>query len=318
MFTIEQLQSAHSIVQEAMDPTPQRNWPLLSQTIGIEVWVKHENQAPTGGFKVRGGLTYLNELKRSRPEVQGMVSATRGNHGQSLAFAAARHGLPVTIVVPLGNSVEKNAAMKAFGATLIEQGVDFQAAVEHAKRIATQQGFEMVPSFHRDLVLGVATYAFELLTKIRDLDCLYVPIGMGSGICGCILVRDLLGLKTEIIGVQSTGAPSYALSVQAGHLVSTESAITNADGMSTRMPVADAFEIIQKGVSKIVLVNDDEIADAIRIYWTTTHNLAEGAGAASLAALIKDRENRIGQRAAVILSGGNIDMTLFRHWILSD
>jgi threonine dehydratase len=315
MFELGQLERAQEVVGHAMPPTPAHTWPLLSQRLGATVVVKHENHTPTGAFKVRGGLVYVDRLKRERPTTAGLISATRGNHGQSLAFAASRYGLPVTIYVPRGNSVEKNRAMRAFGADLVEHGDDFQAAREEADRRAQASGLEMVPSFHPDLVLGVATYAMELLRKAPDLDLLYVPIGQGSGICGCILARDLLGLKTEIIGVQSTLAPSYALSFAAGTIVMTETSNTLADGMATRIPDADAFAIIREGASRIVQVTDDEIGAAIRVYWTDTHNLAEGAGAAPLAAAIQDRRNIRGKRVGLILSGGNIDFDLFRKWV---
>ena len=315
MFDLGQLERAQEVVGHAMPPTPAHTWPLLSQRLGATVVVKHENHTPTGAFKVRGGLVYVDRLKRERPTTAGLISATRGNHGQSLAFAASRYGLPVTIYVPRGNSVEKNRAMQAFGADLVEHGDDFQAAREEADRRAQASGLEMVPSFHPDLVLGVATYALELLRKAPDLDLLYVPIGQGSGICGCILARDLLGLKTEIIGVQSTLAPSYALSFAAGTIVTTETSNTLADGMATRIPDADAFAIIRKGASRIVQVTDDEIGAAIRVYWTDTHNLAEGAGAAPLAAAMQDRQKNRGKRVGLILSGGNIDFDLFRKWV---
>ena len=317
MFTLEELRHAHKIVGAAVPPTPQYAWPLLGARVGAEVWVKHENHAPTGAFKVRGGLVYLDRLTRERPDVPGLISATRGNHGQSIAFAGRRHGRRVTIVVPHGNSAEKNAAMRALGAELVEHGVDFQAAREEAERRAAAGGLEMVPSFHRDLVRGVATYALELLNAVPDLATLYVPIGMGSGICGCILVRDLLGLSTEIVGVQSIGAPSYALSFAAGRIVSTPTCDTLADGMATRVPDPEAFEIIRRGTSRIVQIGDDEIAAAIRAYWTDTHNLAEGAGAASLAALMQERERQAGRKVGIILCGGNIDFDLFRRWIMA-
>src|ERR1700748_2335508 len=315
MFGLGQLERAEEVVGHAMPPTPAHTWPLLSQRLGATVVVKHENHTPTGAFKVRGGLVYVDRLKRERPATAGLISATRGNHGQSLAFAASRYGLPVTIYVPRGNSVEKNRAMKAFGADLVEHGDDFQAAREEADRRAQASGLEMVPSFHPDLVLGVATYALELLRKAPDLDLLYVPIGQGSGICGCILARDLLGLKTEIIGVQSTLAPSYALSFAAGRVVATETSATLADGMATRVPEPEAFEIIRKGASHIVQVTDDEVAAAIRAYWTDTHNLAEGAGAAPLAAALQEKAKLAGKRVGLILSGGNIDFDLFKRWV---
>ncbi len=315
MFDLPQLERAQEIVAAAMPPTPAHAWPLLSERLGATAVVKHENHTPTGAFKVRGGLVYVDRLKRQRPNVAGLISATRGNHGQSLAFAASRYGIPVTIYVPHGNSVEKNSAMRAFGAKLVEHGEDFQSAREEAERRARLDGLEMVPSFHSDLVMGVATYALELFRKVGDIDILYVPIGQGSGICGCILARDLLGLRTEIVGVQSTEAPSYALSFAAGTVVQTNSSNTLADGMATRVPDPDALAIIRKGASRIVQVTDDEVAAAIRAYWTDTHNLAEGAGAAALAAALQDRPQIRGKRVGLILSGGNIDLDLFGRWV---
>lgn len=311
MFDLEDLHRAREIVSRVMTPTPQICWPLLSERIGAEVWVKHENHCPTGAFKVRGGSTYVERCRRERPWVKGLVSATRGNHGQSLAFAGRRGGLPVTIVAPRGNSAEKNAAMRALGANLIEHGEDFEAARVEAERLSVSEGLEIVPPFHPDLVVGVATYALELFTAAPKLDALYVPIGLGSGICGCILARNLLGLSTEIVGVQAAGAASYALSAQAGRIVTTERADTFADGLATRIPVPAAFEIIRTGAARIVTVDDDEIAAAIRAYWTDTHNLAEGAGAAALAALLRDSDRIAGGRVALVLSGGNIDLEIF-------
>lgn len=277
--------------------------------------MKHENHTPTGAFKVRGGLVCMERLKRENPDIPGVISATRGNHGQSLAYAGRRHGVPVTILVPQGNSVEKNAAMRAFGARLIEHGEDFEAARLEAMRLATIEGLTPIPSFARDLVLGVATYALELFRGSPPLDALYVPIGQGSGISGCIMARDLLGLPTEIIGVQAEGAPSYALSFAAGQVVMTDRADTRADGMATRVPDPDAFAIIRRGASRIVTVSDDEIAAAIRAFWQDTHNLAEGSGAAPLAALLKEGEAMRGKRVGLVLSGGNIDLDLFRDWV---
>jgi threonine dehydratase len=315
MFDLTQLERAQEVVGRAMPPTPAHAWPLLSQRLGAAVVVKHENHTPTGAFKVRGGLVYVDRLKREQPNTPGIISATRGNHGQSLAFAASRHGLPATIYVPHGNSIEKNRAMQAFGAELVEYGDDFQAAREQAYRHAEATGLHIVPAFHPDLVLGVATYALELLRTAGNLDLLYVPIGQGSGICGCILARDLLGLRTEIIGVQSTEAPSYALSFAAGTVVRTNSSDTLADGLATRVPDADALAIIRKGASHIVQVTDDELAAAMRFYWTDTHNLAEGAGAAALAAALQEKNKLQGKRVGLILSGGNIDFELFRRWV---
>lgn len=318
MFDLNELERAHAIVAQAVPATPAYAWPLLAERLGASVVVKHENHTPTGAFKVRGGLVYLERLKRERPDVPGIISATRGNHGQSLAFAASRHGVRAVIYVPRGNSVEKNRAMHAFGAELVEHGEDFQAAREEAERRAQFAGLHMVPSFHPDLVLGVATYALEMFRSAPDLDILYVPIGQGSGISGCIMARDLLGLKTEIVGVQSTEAPSYALSFAAGRIVTTATSNTLADGMATRIPDADAFALIRKGASRIVQVTDDEVAQAIRAYWTDTHNLAEGAGAAALAAALQEKSKLAGKRVGLILSGGNIDFDLFRTWIGTD
>src|ERR1700689_4952632 len=316
MFDLRQLDQAPAIAGAAMPPTPAYAWPLLSERLGATAIVKHENHTPIGAFKVRGGLVYVDRLKRERPRTAGLISATRGNHGQSLAFAASRYRVPVTIYVPHGNSIEKNRAMRAFGANLVEHGEDFQAAAEEASRHAKRDGLEFVPSFHPDLVTGVATYALELLRKAPDLDVLYVPIGLGSGICGCILVRDLLGLATEIVGVQSTEAPSYALSFAAGTVVKTNSSHTLADGLATRVPDADALAIVLKGASRIVQVSDDEVAAAVRAYWTDTHNLAEGAGAAALAAALQEKAKLLGKRVGLILSGGNIDFGFFHRWVM--
>ena len=318
MFDLGELERAHKIVGLAVPPTPAHAWPLLAQRLGTTVVVKHENHTPTGAFKVRGGLVYADRLKRERPHVVGLISATTGNHGQSLAFAGRRYGVPVTIYAPHGNSVEKNRAMRAFGANLVEHGDDYQSAREEAERRAERDRLEFVPSFHPDLVLGVATYALELFGKAGDLDVLYVPIGLGSGICGCILARDLLGLTTEIVGVQSTEAASYALSFAAGTVVSTNSSNTLADGVATRVPDADALAIIRKGASRIAQVTDDEIASAMRAYWTDTHNLAEGAGAAPLAAALQEKNKLKGKRVGLVLSGGNIDFDRFRRWVGPD
>jgi threonine dehydratase len=315
---LKQLERAHEIVKAAMPPTPAHHWPLLSERLGATAVVKHENHTPTGAFKVRGGLVYVDRLNRERPGTPGLISATTGNHGQSIAYAANRYRVPVTIYVPHGNSVEKNRAMRSFGANLVEHGNDFQSAREEADRRAKADGLEFVQSFHPDLVMGVATYALELLRQFRDIDVLYVPIGQGSGICGCIMARDLLGLGTEIVGVQSTEAPSFALSFAAGTVVRTNSSNTRADGMATRVPDPEALAVIRKGASHIVQVTDDEIAAAIRAYWTDTHNLAEGAGAAPFAAAMQEKAKLRGKRVGLILTGGNIDFDLFQKWIANN
>jgi threonine dehydratase len=310
MFTLTDIESALPIVRTAVPATPQYAWPLLEAATGVAVVVKHENNTPIGAFKVRGGLVYVDRLKRARPDVRGIVSATTGNHGQSLAFAGHRLGLAVTIVVPFGNSPDKNAAMRAFGAELIEHGRDFDEAKDHAAAIAAERGLEFAPSYHRDLVVGVATYAYELLTACADLDVAYVPIGLGSGISGMIGVRDALGLKTEIVGVVAERANAYRLSVEAGRVVPTNSAFTFAEGVAVRVPDPQALDIICRGAARIVEVSEDEIAKAIRVMFGATHSLAEGAGAAALAGLIKERERLHGRRAAVVLSGQNFDRAM--------
>ncbi len=317
MFTRDELEDAARLVHAVIPPTPQYAWPLLAERAGCEVWVKHENHTATGAFKVRGGLVYMDWLARTHPEVTSVISATRGNHGQSVAFAAARHGLRALIAVPEGNSVEKNAAMRAFGADLVVHGADFDAAREEAKRLAERDGHWMLPSFDPMLVRGVATYAFELFTAIPDLDVVYVPIGLGSGISGLIRTRDLLGLKTEIVGVVSAALPAYALSFEAGRVVTTAAAATIADGVATRTPEPASLEIILKGAARVIRLSETEIKDAIKAYWTDTHNLAEGAGAAPLAGLLQERDAMAGKRTAVILCGGNIDLAWFKEQVLA-
>ena len=313
MFDLPRLEDAARTVYAAMPPTPQYAWPLLAERTGAQVWVKHENHTPTGAFKVRGGLVYLDGLRRERPGVRGLVTATRGNHGQSLPYAARGTGVGVTVVVPRGNSAEKNAAMRAFGAELVEAGRDFDEARERASRLAAEREAEMVSPFHPDLVRGVATYALELFRAVPDLDTVYVPIGVGSGICGLIRTRDLLGLSTRVVGVVSAHAPAMALSVQAGRVVTTETADTFADGMACRVPDPAALAAIRAGADRIVRVTDEEVAAALRAYWTDTHNLAEGAGAAPLAALLQEHERMRGKRVGLILCGGNIDLALARR-----
>ena len=311
MFTVEELESAAAIVHRAMPPTPQFAWPPLRQRTGVDVVIKHENHTPTGAFKVRGGLVYVDRLRRERPHVKGVITATRGNHGQSLAFACASAGIACAVVVPYGNSAEKNAAMRAFGAELLEHGRDFDEARERAEQIAAERGYEYGKSFDRDLVLGVATYAYELFGAEPDLDAVYVPIGLGSGICGVIAARDALGRKARVIGVVSERANTYRLSLDAGRLVPTNSALTFADGMAVRIPDAEALAIMQAGMERLIEITDDEIAEAIRVLYSDTHTLAEGAGAAAFAALMRERETMRGQRVAVIVSGQNID----RPWM---
>lgn len=311
MFSAESLQAAAELIYAVMPPTPQIKWPLLCARVGTEVWIKHENHTPIGAFKLRGGIVYMEDLKSRAPTVTGVVAATRGNHGKSIAFASARAGLGCVIVVPHHNGTEKNAAMRAFGAELIEHGAEFQDALEYATTLVKARALHLVPSFHEALVLGVATYARELFGAVADLDACYVPIGLGSGICATIAVRDLLGLRTEIIGVVAAGAPAYALSFAAGRPMSSARAVTMADGVACRTPVPEALAIIQKGAARIVTVSDDEIGAAMRHLFTDTHNVAEGAGAAALAALLQEGARMQGRRVAAIQTGGNVDRALF-------
>jgi threonine dehydratase len=312
---LSELEAAAALVYEHMTPTAQIRWPLLSARAGCDVWVKHENHTPIGAFKVRGGLVYLDSLRRRRPPPAGVIAATRGNHGQSIAFAARVHGMSATVVVPHGNSVEKNAAMRGFGAELIEHGRDFQEALEFARELARERGLEMLESYHPLLVRGVASAGLELLRAAADLHTVYVPIGLGSGICGMIAARDALSRTTEIVGVVSEEAPTYALSFARGEPVPTATSNTFADGVAVRTPHPDALERIRASASRIVTVTEEEIADAVRHYYTDTHNLAEGAGAAALAALLRESGRMAGRKVGVVLSGGNIDRRLY-HDIL--
>jgi threonine dehydratase len=308
--TLANLRDAAALVHAHVAPTPQHPWPLLRERTGLQLWVKHENHTPVGAFKLRGGIAYFNRLIARGARPSGVISATRGNHGQSIAWAAGRHGLTATIVVPHGNSREKNAAMRALGANLIEHGEDFQAAREHAQTLAEQHGWHMVPSFHTDLVAGVASYALELFEAVSPLDAVLVPIGLGSGACGLIAARDALGLDTEVIGVVSEGAPAYALSLQSGRAVSHEVTTQLADGMACRVPEPAALQILQRGLSQVVQVSDAAIAEAMRLLFECTHQVAEGAGAAALAAAMQLPGLR-GRRVALILSGGNVDRDVY-------
>ncbi|WP_339862407.1 threonine dehydratase [Thalassospira alkalitolerans] len=307
LFSIAELREAAGYVHEYVPPTPTINWPLLDRATGLSLYVKHENHTRLGAFKIRGGLTFCRYLKSSFDTVVGIISATRGNHGQSLAHAARLAGISATIIVPHGNSAEKNAAMRAWGAEVIEHGDDFQDAAEYAARQAVAKNLVMVPPFHPELVRGVASYGLELFDAVKNLDRIYVPVGMGSGICSLITVRDALGLDTEIIGVVATGADAVLQSFRAGHVIETAVAKTFADGVACRCPDSAAFQIILKGASDIVAVSDEQIRDAMCLYFSSCHTLAEGAGAASLAAAIADRDRNIGKKIAVILTGANID-----------
>jgi threonine dehydratase len=309
--SLETLQAAASIVYETMAPTPQYAWPLLKARAGAEIWVKHENHTPIGAFKLRGGLVYFRDFSQRSDHAAGVISATRGNHGQSVGYAARKYGIPATIVVPHGNSIEKNAAMRALGVELIEHGDDFQAARERAAWIAQQRGLHMVPSFHPLLVHGVASYSLELLQQVPDLDVAYVPIGLGSGVCGMIGARNALGHRTEIVGVVSEQAPAYALSFEQRRMVEHPVTTRVADGMACRTPEPQALEILWRHLARIVRVTDDEVEDAMRLMYSATHNVAEGAGAAPLAAALKERDRLAGRKAAVVLSGANVDREVF-------
>ena len=312
LFKKEELLAAAEMIYQSMAPTPQIPWPLLQKETGIEVWVKHENHTPIGAFKVRGGITFMDWLRKVEPHINGVVSATRGNHGQSLARAAKQHRLICRTVVPHGNSSDKNQAMCGFGADLKVYGNDYDTAREEALRISQREELYFVPPYHKEMVRGVATYALELFTSKPDLHSVYVPIGCGSGICGVISARDALGLQTKVVGVVAENAQTAKLSHETGRLVETNSANTFADGIAVRVPVKEAFEIYTKGVDSIVAVSEEEILAAIQVLFRTTHNVAEGAGAAPLAALIKEKNRLQGKAVGIILSGGNIDLDKFR------
>lgn len=309
--SLDALEAAAALIYQSMPPTPQYRWPLLEARVGTTVWVKHENHTPTGAFKVRGGLVYLDELCRTGAKPDGVISATRGNHGQSVGFAARKYGISAAVVVPFGNSVEKNAAMRSLGVEVIEQGHDFQAAAEVADRIAIDRGWHRIPSFHPLLVRGVGTYAVELFRAVPELDTVYVPVGLGSGICGVIAARDALGLGTRVVAVVSARAPAFALSYEQGRIVSHDVTTRVADGMACRTPVEAALAIARRGAERVVQVSDDEVEAAMRALFADTHNTAEGGGAAALAALLQEKERMRGRKVAVVLSGGNVDSSLF-------
>ncbi|WP_298131372.1 threonine dehydratase [Micropruina sp.] len=310
MLTTEDLADATRIVAERVPVTPAYRWPLLERITGTPTWVKHENATPTGAFKVRGGLVFAERLRREGAATAGLIAATRGNHGQSVAYAARELGLSATIVVPEGNSPAKNASMAAFGAELVVHGRDFQESLEHARVLAAERGLIFVPSFHPDLVAGVATGAAELHAQAGRLDVIYVPVGLGSGICAHMAVRDLLQADTEIVGVVADRAPAHALSFEAGHAVSTPDADTFVDGVATRTPVPDAVAAMVAGAARFVRVSEADAEEAMRIIWQTTHQMPEPAGAISLAGLLGDTARRPGATAAVIMSGGNCDTDL--------
>ncbi|HEV3040722.1 MAG TPA: threonine dehydratase [Candidatus Angelobacter sp.] len=313
--SLSEVESAASLVHRFMPPTPQYSWPLLNQRVGCEVWVKHENHTPVGAFKVRGGIVYMDWLRRMHPEAAGVISATRGNHGQSQAFAAGHFGLRAVVVVPHGNSREKNAAMRALGADIVEHGDDFHAADHYADDLARQRGLFRMSSFDSLLIPGVATYALEFFHGTPVLDAVFVPIGWGSGAVGIASVRNALGLETRIIGVVSASAPTYALSFAAGRVVEQKAATRIADGVAISRAHDASLEILRHELERVDQVTDEQVEDAMRTIFSDTHNVAEGAGAAALAALLKDREAWRGKRVGVVISGGNVDREVFARVI---
>jgi threonine dehydratase len=309
--TIDEIKEAQQLVYALMAPTPQINWPLLSERLGAEVWVKHENHTPIAAFKARTAIVYAAELFRHSNNIRGLVTATRGNHGQSVALAARRFNVPAYVVVPKGNSSEKNAAMRAQGANLIEFGHDFQESKEHAQKLARENSWHFVPSYHRDIVKGVATYWLEFFSAVAHLDVVYVPVGQGSGICSCVAVRNGLNLPTKIVGVVPEGAPAYALSFEARRAVTAPVTTLLGDGMACRVPDEASLEIILENVERIVTVTEDEMRQAMKIYFTDTHNVVEGAGAAGLAAALKESSDLQGKRVGLVATGGNVDRDVF-------
>lgn len=305
-----EFEEAKEIVYATLQPTLQHAWPMLASELGCEVWVKHENHTPLGAFKARGGLVHMRR-RIERGQTGGVITASTGNHGQSIPFAAAHEGMEAVVIVPENNSKEKNAAIRALGAELIETGHDFNAAKDAAESLAADRGLDMVASFQPDLVQGVSTYAFELFSQAGELDAVYVPVGLGSGICGVMAARDLMGLRTKVIGVVSAKANAYRLSFEAGEAITTDTATSFAEGVAVRVPHPEAVDAINAGVERIVEVGEDEIAAAMRLMFQATHNVAEGAGAVALAALMQERTQMAGSRVGVILSGGNIDAAKF-------
>jgi threonine dehydratase len=314
--TLDEIRNAQELVYSIMQPTPQIVWPLLCERLGTEVWVKHENHTPTGAFKARTAVVYAAELFRGSNSIQALVTATRGNHGQSVALAARRFGVAAHVVVPRGNSTEKNAAMRAQGADLIEFGEDFQDSKEHAQQLAGERGWHYVPSYHRDIIKGVATYWLEFFSAVGDVDVVYVPIGQGSGICSCSTVRNGMNLKTKIVGVVAEGAPAYALSFEAGRKIAAPVTTLLGDGMACRVPDDASLAVVLENVDHIVQVSEDEMRQAMKIYFTDTHNVVEGAGAAGLAAALKEKHSLAGKRVGLVASGGNVDHGIFAKVLL--
>jgi threonine dehydratase len=311
LATLPELESIAAEIGRVVPPTPQFSWALLNERAGCELWVKHENHTAIGSFKIRGALNYMNRLMSRDPGIRGVIAATRGNYGQAVSFAAARHGLPATIVVPHGNSLEKNRAMRALGAELLEHGDDFQAALVHSEKLAAERGLHWIPAYHPDLARGNAVSMLNFLRNTPSLHSVYIPIGMGTGICAAIAARDVLGLPTRIVGVASERAPAIALSFESDTVVTHAASTRIADGMACSTPSGDALKLVRAGVERIIRVTDDEIESAMRAYFSDTHNVAEGAAGAGLAAVLRDREAVAGRRIGVVLTGGNVDTAAF-------
>ena len=311
--TLDRIREAQKLVYRFMAPTPQYSWPLINLRLGTEAWIKHENHTAVGAFKLRGALVYLDWLKRTQPDLAGVVAATRGNHGQGVAWAARRMGLKAVIVVPHGNSREKNRAMVAQGVELLEHGQDFQESLEFARTVAAEHGFAMVDSFHERLVMGTATWAMELFEAAPPLDKIYVPIGLGSSICGVAAARQALSLKTEIVGVVAAESPAYAYSFRDRRRVEAPAQTLLADGLACRAPNPEALNTIWENVARVVEVAENEIAGAMCAYFADTHNVAEGAGAAALAGAIQEKERLTGKRIGIVLTGGNVDVELLQR-----
>jgi threonine dehydratase len=309
--SLTQIIEAQAVLYRFMPPTPQYSWPLINQRLGAEAWIKHENHTPVGAFKLRGALVYIDWLKKTQPSLEGVVAATRGNHGQGVGMAARLLGLKAVIVVPQGNSSEKNRAMLSQGVELVEHGHDFQESLEFARGLATERGFAMVDSFHERLVMGTATYALEFFEAAPPLDAIYVPIGLGSSICGVAAARNALGLSTQIIGVVAAESPSYSLSFQQHKVVEAPSKTLIADGLACRTPNPSAMETIWENVSHIVELSEAEIAEAMRALYQDIHNLAEGAGAAGLGGALKEISLLRDKRIGIVLTGGNVDAPVF-------
>jgi threonine dehydratase len=314
--TLDEIEEAQRLIYAVLSPTPQYEWPLLCERLGTEVWVKHENHTPIGAFKARTAVVYISEFFRESKAPPELVTATRGNHGQAVALAASRFKVAAHVVVPRGNSAEKNAAMRAQGADLIEFGNDFQEAKEHAQQLAEQHGWHFVPSYHRDIVKGVASYWVEFFSAVPDVDVVYVPIGQGSGICACCAVRNGMNLKTKIVGVVADGAPAFALSFESGRRIAAPVTTVIADGMACRVPDEGALEVILENVDSVVRVSDEEIRGAMKFYFTDTHNVVEGAGAAGLAAALKQKPTLRGKRVGLVATGGNVDHDVFAKVLL--